>query len=527
MTQNAGVHPLQIAEEHWNAGRTEQAEAICRQVLAIQPNHPVALRLLGMSLYSRGNTREALALLQRAVDVNPNDFESWQRLGELQLMEQATLDAAPTWERAVALAPDNAYARSLLGWTLHQQDKFDEAEEQHRIALRLDPNSSLALMNMADLLHDRGDRDKAVESARAALRAEPGFPRALSRLALTLGAKLPPEDQEFIEKRLAAGDLPDFERCRLLFAMASVYDARGDFARAASYARQANALNIEQLERRGSLTPAANHIALIDWTIESFGPEFFKRVAGSGDPTRRLVFVFGLPRSGTSLVEQILSSHSQTHGAGELPISLELFASVPSVVGCVDQPLECFKHVDSKAIATLTNWYLDRLKCIDRPDRARLIDKTLHNYLRLGLLAVMFPNATFIHCRRDLRDIAVSCWMTNLINLYWTSDIPGLAVRIQQYVRIMDHWRAVLPVKIHEVEYESVVADLEGNARKMIDWCGLEWEEQCLAFHRTKRSVRTASVTQVRKPIYNRSVARWKNYEKELADLFSLLPPQP
>ena len=146
------------------------------------------------------------------------------------------------------------------------------------------------------------------------------------------------------------------------------------------------------------------------------------------------------------------------------------------------------------------------------------------NYMYLGLLAALFPRAAFIHCRRDLRDVAVSCWMTDFRSIRWANDPQHIAIAFQQYRRLMDHWRAVLPVPIHEVDYEETVDDLESVARRLIAACGLDWEPACLDFHRTTRPVRTASVTQVRQPVYNKSVARWKNYKSELAELFAKLP---
>ena len=145
------------------------------------------------------------------------------------------------------------------------------------------------------------------------------------------------------------------------------------------------------------------------------------------------------------------------------------------------------------------------------------------NYLYLGLLAALFPDAVFIHCRRDLRDVAVSCWMTDFRSILWANDPEHIASRFRQYRRLMEHWRAVLPARIHEFDYEETVSDLEGASRRLLAVCGLEWEPACLEFHRTRRPVRTASVVQVRQPVYKQSVGRWRNYEHNLADLFAAL----
>ncbi len=146
------------------------------------------------------------------------------------------------------------------------------------------------------------------------------------------------------------------------------------------------------------------------------------------------------------------------------------------------------------------------------------------NYLYLGLLAALFPRATFIHCRRDLRDVALSCWMTGFRNVPWTNDLDHIALRFQEYHHLMEHWRGVLPVPLLEVDYEEMVSDLEGVARRLVDWCGLEWDPACLAFHQGRRRVRTASLLQVRQPVYRHAVGRWKNYASALGDWFARLP---
>ena len=194
------------------------------------------------------------------------------------------------------------------------------------------------------------------------------------------------------------------------------------------------------------------------------------------------------------------------------------------MLGHPDASRDCIADLNPSAVNTLAGTHLDWLSQIDGGRSARIVDKMPDNYLYLGLLAILFPRAVFLHCRRNLRDVAVSCWMTNFSSIRWANDPNHIASRFRQYVRIMDHWAAVLPVSIHHVDYEETVEDLEGVARRLIGACGLEWEPACLEFHRTERPVRTASVTQVRQPIYRRSLERWRNYETLLADLFALLP---
>ncbi len=181
-------------------------------------------------------------------------------------------------------------------------------------------------------------------------------------------------------------------------------------------------------------------------------------------------------------------------------------------------------HLDAASLQRVATAYDDKLRTLGCVPATRVVDKMPDNYLYLGLLAAMFPRAVFIHCRRDLRDVAVSCWMTDFRSIRWANDQEHIAARFRQYRRIMEHWRTVLPVAVHEIAYEQLVDNFATEARRLVELCGLEWEPACGHFHETARPVRTASVTQVREPLYRTSLARWKHYEASLADLFTGLP---
>jgi hypothetical protein len=248
-------------------------------------------------------------------------------------------------------------------------------------------------------------------------------------------------------------------------------------------------------------------------------PDFFERVRGFGLESELPVFVVGLPRSGTTLVEQILASHAQVFGAGELSLAHDTWAALSGPGG---DAIEGLRRLDRQTAGRLAARHLERLRALS-PAALRIVDKMPDNYLLLGLLAALFPRAKLIHCRRDLRDVAVSCWMTQFQDLRWANDRRHIASRFQGYQRLMEHWRRVLPMPMLEVDYEKTVADLEGVARRLVAWCGLAWEPTCLDFHRTERPVRTASAVQVRQPVFSTSVGRWKHYEHALASLFAEL----
>jgi hypothetical protein len=238
------------------------------------------------------------------------------------------------------------------------------------------------------------------------------------------------------------------------------------------------------------------------------------------------VFVVGMPRSGTTLTEQILASHPRVHGAGERGFAGRAYASLPRIMQREATPIECVVDASPDHVRAAATVHLQRLHDVadasghDPANVDRIVDKLPDNYQLLGWIVTAFPNAKIIWARRDPRDIAVSCWQTQFAKIQWACHHDHIAHRLEQHERLMEHWQRVLPVPILVSDYEALVADQEARSRELVDFAGLEWNEACLRFNETERVVRTASVTQVREPIYSRSVERWRRYEVVLADVF-------
>jgi hypothetical protein len=267
---------------------------------------------------------------------------------------------------------------------------------------------------------------------------------------------------------------------------------------------------------------AAEQRKFVETVIATFTPEFFARVRDFGLQTEVPVFIFGLPRSGTTLVAQILASHSAVFVAGEVQFCGEAFDALPNAMGRNRPPIECLPDIDREVTQRLAGQLLERMRAL-APASPRIVDKLPGNYLFLGLISVLFPQAKLIHCRRDARDVALSCWTTNFGLVRWACDPNDIASRFADYRLIMEHWSKTLPRPLLDVDYESVVDDLEGNARRIVQWCGLEWEPRCLEFYNTQRVIHTASMDQVRRPIYRSALGRWKPYETLLGPMFARL----
>jgi tetratricopeptide (TPR) repeat protein len=500
-------------------GNLDEAIPCYRRALELKPDYAVAHCNLGIALFDKGKLDEAIACYRRALELNADYAEAYNNLG-MACKEKGKLDeAAACFRRALELKPDSPAMHSNLGVACKEQWKLDEAMACWRRALELSPDFAEVHVNMGSTLAELGDLDAAEESFRAAVRGNPRFAPAHYKLAELLGGRLPDADLETQQRMLKDTTLSDAQRLGLHFSLAQVFDARGDYLPAAEHARKANALQLSEWRKGGQEYDWQGHERLAREVIAVCDARFFERTSGLGLESELPVFIVGLPRSGTTLVAQILASHSQVHSAGEIKLVHE---TVIELCGQRPDSFDGLFRLNRETVLRAAERHVERLQGLDR-DVLRIVDKMPENYMYLGLLAMLFPRAKFIHCRRDLRDVAVSCWFTHFQEVRWASDPRHIASRFRVYRRMMDHWRQVLPAPVLDVDYEETVADLETAARRIVAWCGLDWEAGCLEFHRTKRPVRTASSVQVRRPIFKTSVGRWKNYEEALAPLFAEL----
>ena len=521
------------AEAHSNLGvalmdarKLDEAVASYRRALALKPHLAEAHYNLGNALRELGKLDEAVACYRRALELKPDYADASSNLGNA-LKDQGKLDeAVACYRRALVLKPDYAEIHSNLGNALKDQGNLDEALSCCRQALALKPEYAGAYGNLGCVLEEMGDLQGAEDSFRAALRHDSRFAFAHYKLAELLRGKLPEKDlavqRRLLEQGSASGEqreLTDAQRLLLHFGLAYVLDAQGEYAEAAEHLTRGNVMQLARWRKYGQEYDAKEHELLVTRMIGVCTPDFFERVRGFGLESEIPVFVVGLPRSGTTLIEQILASHCQVFGAGEIKLAEETMAAFG---GQGENSIEGLRQLDRETARRLASRHLERLRAFS-PAVLRIVDKMPDNYLFLGLLASLFPRAKLIHCRRDLRDVAVSCWMTHFQELRWTNDQQHIVSRFHEYQRLMEHWRAVLPLPLLEVDYEETVADLEGVARKLVAWCGLEWEPKCLEFYQAKRPVRTASAVQVRQPVFRTSVGRWKHYEQALGPLFARL----
>ena len=508
-------------------GHLDEAVASCRRALELKPDFAGAHCNLGGMLCDQGHLDEAIANGRRALELKPDFVEAYCNLGAALKIQGRADEAIACYRRALELNPSFAGAHATLGNALKDEGRLADALAAFRRALELQPDFAAAHNGAGAVLEEFGDLAGAEAAFRTALRHDPRYAFAHYKLAELLGGRLPEADLAALRGLLAEGAdagqgtaLPGEKRMYLHFGLARVLDARGEYAPAAAHASHGNALQLAFWRKSGREYDPAKHEALVARTIAACPPDFFERVRGYGVESELPVFVLGLPRSGTTLIEQILASHSRVFGAGELRLA---GGTMTAIGGQGLDFMDGLRRLERQTARRLALEHLDKLRTFDSA-ALRIVDKMPDNYLYLGLLAVLFPRAKFIHCRRDLRDVAISCWMTHFREVPWANDQEHIASQFRAYLRIMEHWRKVLPVPLLELDYEETVANLEDTARRLVAWCGLDWAPECLEFHKAKRSVSTASAVQVRQPIYTRSAGRWKHYEHSLASLLGAIP---
>ena len=526
----------------WRIGHADEALEAGRRAVALAPDLDAAHNNLGLILASRGEREEAAESLMRAVKLNPAYAEAWNSLGDVWRDVGARREALTCYARAVELDPQRAdshcklgnilfdmrrveeavasYRRALaanprhapthaaLAVAFRQLRRHDEAEASCRAALAIDPDHAEALALLGELRADRGQFTEAAELFRRALALKPDL--ASTYASIATHRRMSGDDvvwfrgaNALLEKRP-----PLSQEISLHYALGKYCDDLGQYNQAFEHYRHAN----EQSKRYGVLYSAENFSRFVDQIIQRFDAAFMERSRQHASESELPVFIFGMPRSGTSLAEQILASHPAVHGAGELTYWHAAFGTF----GGADRAGRDVGEVS----ADFGRDCLARLGAV-AAGAQRVIDKMPANFLYAGLIHATFPRARIIHMQRNPFDTCLSIYFQNFYNIGpHANDLGDLAHYYGQYLRIMNHWRSVLPAStLLEVPYEALIEEPELWTRRMVGFLGLPWDPRCLAFHETERVVVTASKWQVRQKISKTSVGRWRHYQQFLGPL--------
>jgi len=511
-----------LAQAHYNLGLVFQkmrkpgrAIPFFRQALVLAPNYANAQMSLGNALSDVGQHDEAIAILRRLAAAAPGVPAVLFNLASALKAAQRFEEAAVVAQQILVRDPDSAFAQNIMASFYWSMGRVAEAETAARRTISLDPGLAEAHCTLGTILITLGRFDEAIRSYDAALALQPDLPEAIFQLVLATKARSTPALAAQIEASLAHDRTPD-QKANLHFALGKIYDDLGDYRNAFENFRAGN-------EAGESSFDAGVWKASVDRTVSDFTADFFASRASFGDDSRRPVFIVGMPRSGTTLVEQILASHPAVAAGGEMETLPDIARTLPRRLRSAKPYPACLTEMDEAASRDCAAEYLAAL---DRVDKAapRVTDKLPLNFLNLALVALILPRATVIHCRRDPLDTCLSCYMAKFDSrLDFARTLESLGLYYRGYRRLMAHWRRVLPIRILDVDYEELVENQEDVSRKIVAHCGLEWDERCLDFHKTDRPVATASLWQVRQPLYKTAVNRWQNYAPFLGPLRAAL----
>ena len=503
-----------LGNVHLERGDLDASAEAYGRALELVPRFANAYIGLGATRRAQRQLDEAAACLREAVRLAPNDPTGWSNLGVALTDLAKPEEAEKSFREAIRLAPKFASGHANLGTFYRSEHRLNEAVASYREGLRIDPDHREALAGMAQILSVQGRFDEAERYWLRVLAIDPTCEVAYAGLATA--RKAAPEDEKIqrFEDVLRREGLTRTACLGMHFALGKMYDDAGEFDKAFSHFQAGNAL-----KDVGAGFDAEAFSGDIDSQIATFNKPFFNARASWGRDSERPVLIVGMPRSGTSLVEQILASHPRIFGAGELKLLNEITNSLPERLGTETPFPECSERIDESIARDLADGYLARLEAL-APDADRVIDKMPGNLQRLGLVALLFPRARVIHCRRDPLDTCLSCYFQDFKSPHpYAFDLEDLSVYHRQCDRLMAHWREVLPLAMLEVWYEDLVADQEARSREIVAFCGVAWDNACLEYHANDRPVWTASSWQVRQPIYNTSVERWRHYDAHLGAL--------
>jgi tetratricopeptide (TPR) repeat protein len=495
--------------------RFYEARQVVQQALRLKPTHAAAVYILGLIEMASGSLEEAAKVIKRTTELEPK-------------------------------VPDPYY---FLGVTYEQLGRHEEAAEAFRAALAIKPDLQSALDALIQALGTSGRQEEAIEVVRRRLSLEPEDIGAYVHLSRMDPHALAPAEISRLEATAASSEVK-VRAAFACFALAKVFEARRDYDRSFAYLKRGNdlyrdlltetdgklpsqmVLPVGAVPRRLAPAKALQELARSTAQVEiTFDKPFLDRYAGFGHPSSLPIFIVGMPRSGSTLIEQILSSHPLVHGAGELYLVTKHLAEMHwPFAGYLLQSAEGVRT--NPPPAPPNRYFRQRGAAYVKALRGynaraqRIVDKMPGNYIYLGMIHLCLPKATIIHSVRDPLDTCLGCYKQLFATGNETTfDMAMIGQHYQRYRRLMDHWQRVLPGRVIEVVYERLVADPESEIRRLLAACGLPWHEGCLRFHETQRPVRTASMNQVRQPIFKSAVGRWRRYEKHLGPLLEALGP--
>jgi tetratricopeptide (TPR) repeat protein len=503
----------ELSEANIKQGEYDAAIKNAKAALQIRPNSIKPLRSLSNAYRLQSNNRLSVKYAFDLVNLNPSESQNYVELVKSLLSQGGTETGLKYAEKAIQLNPENPDAYSCMSLVLSRTGDWHEALENMNKAVELAPDNEDLIGQKAGVLHRLGHNKEAYELALPLVSNRTSFSsnslEVLSRIAGDYGKEK--EIVQLLDRVLANRNLASGVRSQLSFSTGQLYDKIGNYKKAFNYIKEGNKLRNIKYDPK-------NDIKKFGEIREVFTKESFKKFKKSTVHTEKPIFIVGMPRSGTSLTEKILASHSQVFGANELTeirdicqnLSNTVNKGYPAIAGDLTQ----------QEVTQAAEKYLEFINSLDTGDHMRITDKMPQNFAYIGIISMMFPDSPIIHCNRDPMDTCVSCYYQNFAaatsGMAFSFDLTSLGQYYRLYQDVMAHWREVLPGRVYDIHYESLVSNPQPEIEKLLKHCNLEWEDACMEHNKSTHITTTASYDQVRQPINTKSVERWKRYGKEL-----------
>ncbi|MBI33072.1 MAG: sulfotransferase [Gammaproteobacteria bacterium] len=495
-----------------NDEKVEEAISILKELLKRSPNDVNAMRYLARAYrQSEKNLQDAEALLRSAVQQAPDFTPGWFDLASL-LMREKIMEAITAYKKVIELDPKNAAAWGGLGSAYGLAMYPDESAKAYAKSIELNPDVPNVLLGHGHALKTLGHQDEALDAYRNAIINKPDFGEAYWSMANLKIFEFKDSEADSMLNQLEDVNLPENEEIHFRFALGKAFEDKKDYSKAWHYyhtGNQKQRTTVEhfpvEMEMRYNLVK------------EVFNQEFLKDRSNSGHDCPDPILIIGLPRSGSTLVEQILASHSQVEGTSELPILGNIAESIGQHRTDGIRYPKAVLELRDKDLHAYGKQYIDEAQRHRITDKPFFTDKLPNNFPLVGLLSLILPNAKVINARRHPLDSCLGGYKQLFSRgQNFTYDMLDLAHYYQQYDSMIKHWHKVLPGKILDVHYEETVEDLDSQVRRILDFCRLPFEQSCIDFHQTDRAVKTASSEQVRQPIYKGALGTWRHYEEFL-----------
>jgi len=510
------------AEAHFNhaialneTGKTDLSTESYKKALTILPNYPDAHNNLGNIYLDLNRYQEALKHYEAAVSYKPNFSEAYNNLGVANRELEQINNAVENFKKAIVINPSYTKAILNLGNALKDLGEVKDAEKCFEQALRNEPDNAQAHVSLGTFFKEKGQVKDAIKSFKRAIKIQPSYGVAYFNLTLMRDSNIEKKVISQMLSQLSSNDLSQSDRINFCFALANTYEKLEKYDDFFKFLNEGNRLRKEELNY--SLGRSQGTIYLVKKIFSSL-PSNNKKSLPFITSSIRPIFLVGMPRSGSSLVEQILSSHVNVHGAGEIQYLRKIIAPIIERYEENDsKSIDKKKEISDKDYLSIRHQYLELLTRFNTPENV-IVDKSLLNYRFIGIILKAFPEAKIIHLKRDARAICWSIYKNNFhqSGIGFGNSMEDLTGYYISYCEMMAFWHERFPGRIYDLNYENLTTNQEEETKNLLEYCALEWDDNCLNFHTNKRTVKTASALQVRKKIYQGSSEAWKKYEAQL-----------